>query len=130
MTAMLYCPSCQTPLVAIEFQKVELDYCPRCRGCWFDRNELGLLLHGDPAAEVIIATDARQPGTRACPRCTDHMEVARAEAAGLQLDLCRYGHGWWLDGGELRALINATAARPELALLSSFCDSVFGAAAK
>lgn len=127
---MLYCPSCQTPLVAIEYQKVELDYCPRCRGCWFDRNELGLLLHGDPAAEVNIALGTARPGARACPRCQAPMEVARADAAAIQIDRCRYDHGWWLDGGELRALINATARRPELAALSDFCDAVFGAAAK
>ena len=126
---MLFCPTCTTPLVAIEFQKVELDYCPHCRGCWFDRHELALLLHGDPAAEVRLALGERRRGGPPCPRCGDHMEVSTAEGSGIQLDLCRHGHGWWLDAGELRALINVAARRPDLSALSDFCDSVFGAAA-
>lgn len=124
---MLFCPSCASPLVAIEFQKVELDYCPLCRGCWLDRPELGLLLHGDPSAEVQVETGAISRGKRPCPRCGDPMDTAPATGTKMVLDLCRYGHGWWLDAGELRALINAKSPQPGLESLSDFCDSVLGA---
>lgn len=125
---MLFCPCCQTPLVAVEFQEVELDYCPRCKGCWFDRNELALLLHGDPAAGVEVALLDRQRGQRPCPRCGDRMDTGLGARIGRPLDQCRHGHGWWLDAGELRALIDTTASRPDLARLSTFCDRVLGAA--
>jgi Zn-finger nucleic acid-binding protein len=124
---MLFCPSCSSPLVAVEFQKVELDYCPLCRGCWFDHRELALLLHGDPGAEVRLETGARVGGRRPCPRCGDHMDTAPVTDTAVTLDLCRHEHGWWLDAGELRSLINAAARHPELAALSHFCDSVIGA---
>lgn len=41
----MYCPTCATTrLVQTERQKVEVDYCPHCRGVWLDRGELEKLL--------------------------------------------------------------------------------------
>lgn len=34
------CPVDGTELQRAERQGVEIDYCPRCRGVWLDRNEL------------------------------------------------------------------------------------------
>jgi len=34
------CPVDGTELQIAERQGVEIDYCPRCRGVWLDRNEL------------------------------------------------------------------------------------------
>lgn len=39
------CPKCaDTLLVMSERQKVEIDYCPVCRGVWLDRGELDKLI--------------------------------------------------------------------------------------
>lgn len=41
----MYCPTCVTTrLVQIQRQKVDVDYCPHCRGIWLDRGELEKLL--------------------------------------------------------------------------------------
>lgn len=41
----MYCPTCATTrLVQTQRQKVEVDYCPHCRGVWLDRGELEKLL--------------------------------------------------------------------------------------
>lgn len=43
----MYCPTCTTtPLVLAQRQKVEVDYCPHCRGVWLDRGELEKILDG------------------------------------------------------------------------------------
>ena len=34
------CPCCNTQLLMSERQRVEIDYCPNCRGIWLDRGEL------------------------------------------------------------------------------------------
>lgn len=112
----------------VEFQDVEVDYCPSCRGCWLDDGELGLLLHGDPARRPQLPLRLLANGERGCPRCGDAMRQANIEGTGVTVDTCPRQHGLWLDGGELRRLINAVADRPDLARLSDFCDSVFGAA--
>jgi len=38
------CPVCKISTTAVEYDKIELDYCSRCHGIWFDRGELELLL--------------------------------------------------------------------------------------
>lgn len=41
----MYCPTCTTtPLVQTQRKKIEVDYCPHCRGVWLDRGELEKLL--------------------------------------------------------------------------------------
>lgn len=43
------CPNCSETLLMAERLKVEIDYCPKCRGVWLDKGELDKLL--DIAAE-------------------------------------------------------------------------------
>ncbi len=39
------CPSCkETTLVLSERNRIEIDYCPDCRGIWLDRGELDKIL--------------------------------------------------------------------------------------
>lgn len=38
------CPNCNEPLVISEKHRVEIDYCPRCRGVWLDRGELDKII--------------------------------------------------------------------------------------
>lgn len=38
------CPNCNETLLITERHKVEIDYCPSCRGVWLDRGELDKLL--------------------------------------------------------------------------------------
>lgn len=40
----MLCPACQATLSMTDRQGVEIDYCPKCRGVWLDRGELGKLI--------------------------------------------------------------------------------------
>ena len=40
----LICPSCSQPLTTSNTNDVELDWCERCKGVWFDRQELTKLV--------------------------------------------------------------------------------------
>jgi len=40
----LKCPVCHEPMIVVEYQSIELDYCSSCHGTWFDKGELELLL--------------------------------------------------------------------------------------
>lgn len=41
----MQCPVCKDPqLVISEWQGIEIDYCPACRGVWLDRGELDKLI--------------------------------------------------------------------------------------
>jgi membrane associated rhomboid family serine protease/Zn-finger nucleic acid-binding protein len=118
--------------------RIEIDYCPACRGIYFDAGELEALLQldGDAAFVGGRALFVRPPeglaGTAATPPigCPRHPRVAMTEllmtgAAGrflhavggggppeLRIDRCPRCAGIWLDGGELAALTEVVRAAP------------------
>lgn len=69
----MYCPTCTTtPLVLAQRQKVEVDYCPHCRGVWLDRGEL----------EKILERAARSGGTADSLNEGDGTQTPRARTDG------------------------------------------------
>ncbi|MEZ0451799.1 zf-TFIIB domain-containing protein [Sphingobacterium thalpophilum] len=38
------CPNCNETLLMTERHRIEIDYCPNCRGVWLDKGELDKLL--------------------------------------------------------------------------------------
>ena len=43
------CPVCKVPMVVLEWDAVEVDFCTGCRGIWLDAGEIELL-YGDAEA--------------------------------------------------------------------------------
>jgi hypothetical protein len=111
------CPVCKSPLLVVEWRRVELDHCPACHGTWFDAGELDLLLAGAGlAGEAGLRELMAHPPTDVdekrlkCPRCARRMrKVVVPGAAGPVLDLCAVGDGIWFDRGEVTALAAALA---------------------
>lgn len=40
----MFCPVCNNPMIVLEFEGVETDYCTDCEGIWLDSGELELFL--------------------------------------------------------------------------------------
>jgi len=38
------CPVCDVELLMTERERIEIDYCPKCRGIWLDRGELDKII--------------------------------------------------------------------------------------
>ncbi|MDD5509842.1 MAG: zf-TFIIB domain-containing protein [Dehalococcoidales bacterium] len=108
----MICPVCQSDMIVVEHNRIELDYCAACHGVWFDAGELELLLGslgldgagrllGDipEAAEVDTGEEKRR-----CPFCRRKMKKVDLEKKVL-VDLCPQGEGIWFDGGEVGELI-------------------------
>ncbi len=57
------CPRCRdVTLLLSERDRIEIDYCPECRGVWLDRGELDKLLEraeGDLDARMVAAASRR-----------------------------------------------------------------------
>ena len=101
------CPACRLPLVTLEIEGVEVDYCADDLGVWFDAGEIAALLHGLPA---VLRPDGRAPrGRRRCPRCGGKMVIHRP-VPELELDVCALGDGMWLDAGEVGKLAALSAS--------------------
>ncbi len=105
------CPVCRIPLVVVERQGIEIDWCLECRGMWFDEGELELL--GRKAGRSLEVEDLGpeegwQKGRRRCPRCPRRMGTLNAELPGgetVAIDRCA-DHGFWLDRGELGKIMS------------------------
>lgn len=105
------CPDCGLPLIILELNGVELDFCTQCGGSWLDQGELELLLQLEscPGEESLFAQHSFHPkgkSTRCCPRCRRAMEQGTlGHNAPVEVEHCRKEHGFWLDRGEIESLV-------------------------
>ena len=102
------CPVDKSPLMVVERHQIELDFCPICRGVWFDSEELKHLVAAlelsveipDIEAFPKIKTDEE---IRRSPRTRRKMEKINMgkESQPIIIDRDPKGLGLWFDGGEL-----------------------------
>ncbi len=124
------CPECSIPMFVLEFEMVELDYCPQCRGVWLDSGELELIgeragaLRGEFLSALERGEGKKGKGRRRrCPVCARKM--GRLETGGpadVTLDVCGRRHGIWFEHGELRAVVAAAGASADNVLARFFAD--------
>jgi Zn-finger nucleic acid-binding protein len=114
----MFCPVCKIVMMNIEYEKIELDYCARCKGVWFDSNEVELLFnimeiknHGLSFAELVNKVDKTIPEKKhRCPLCKRTMsKVKIGDSPQIVIDICTMGDGLWFDGGEAVQLIKSTS---------------------
>jgi uncharacterized protein len=134
----MICPTCGKDAVIVEYQDIELDYCPACHGVWFDAGELELLLEaaslGSDTAYLAGILQSPEAATaeakRRCPVCRRKMKKAYVdEAKKIITDVCPGGHGIWFDGGEVAGLVKALAdkapASPESRRVLDYISGMF-----
>jgi len=124
------CPHCGSePLVALEYQRVEVDYCAQCRGVWLDAGEIELL-YGDAAAarEFLRSRNSVPRGEtpRKCPECRARMIKEASEGdRPVVYDRCPKGHGLWLDSGELAGVLDRAATEFKENEVARYLKEVF-----
>ena len=108
------CPACRAPLIAVEYEAIEVDYCVDCKGVWLDAGELELLLGNQRAcSEFLAGGDAAPLGEqrRKCPICRKNMEKHQTRGTEpVVYDRCGGEHGLWLDDGELAQIMRQAPA--------------------
>ena len=108
----MICPACRNDMIVVEYQRIELDFCPQCRGVWFDHGELDLMLQSakldnTTLSDISHLSEAQtSEKTRKCPICRQSMaKNTIGFKAPILIDVCRQGDGLFFDGGELNQLI-------------------------
>jgi Zn-finger nucleic acid-binding protein len=97
------CPNCDKDLVQTKRDRIEVEYCPSCRGMWLSRQELEELedeafdLGEDKKGTMIFSATVT---TRKCPQCGKLMKRFEYRLYDLEMDFCEDGHGFWLDADE------------------------------
>jgi Zn-finger nucleic acid-binding protein len=104
------CPVCKEPMIVLELDEVEVDFCLDCRGIWLDAGELELLLGNEDESNQVLAGFKPDTGStetrRNCPICSKKMEKVSASAeGGLCIDRCTANDGLWFDAGELHDIV-------------------------
>jgi len=114
------CPRCDVRLKTLDLKlegRFLVERCDQCLGLFFDPGELEALL--EATVKNVFQVDRsgldginlnRQPDQHPiayikCPVCSQHMHrVNFGVRSGVIIDRCK-AHGVWLDGGELRHLM-------------------------
>jgi Zn-finger nucleic acid-binding protein len=105
------CPHCKEPLLALEWNAIEIDACLACGGVWLDSGELEMILEQDgcdfqPLIDALRRARDGGKSSRRCPRCRRRLrQFLVGESSPLELDRCPWGHGLWFDRGELEKLV-------------------------
>ena len=106
----MFCPSCKHPMIVLEFEEIETDFCTNCEGIWLDAGELELLLGNSSEKDELIKSFSKakknKEKKRRCPICHKKMEKTRvSDDKDIVLDECKHGHGLWFDKGEILEVI-------------------------
>jgi len=112
------CPCCNIALESIKNETFSLEYCSKCDGVLIDEDEFEMLieykvnpLHKfNPHYLRFIQDHPRDNRKKSqfqnCPICNNLMGVINyKKQSGIILDICEE-HGIWLDGGELRQIMD------------------------
>ena len=127
----MICPVDRQPMLAIEYDGIEIDYCPHCEGIWLDAGELELLLKDDGTEQAPLLSQLQRlkkskERSYKCPRCALRMQkVFSSNLPSVIFDACPENDGFWFDKGELKAIVsssNHTAARD---VLVNFLQNIF-----
>ncbi|RLC48854.1 MAG: hypothetical protein DRI23_10065 [Candidatus Cloacimonadota bacterium] len=111
------CPVCtKEPMIVMELDETEIDYCLECKGIWLDAGELELLLGEDSLSKRFldsfeIDVNSKEKKIK-CPICDKKMEKVIVNSIDnfsgskpIVVDRCVNGHGLWFDSGELEEVI-------------------------
>lgn len=109
----MLCPICKKELEKAIFYWVEIDYCPKCLGLWFEEEELKWAKNEKDRnlrwLDVDLWTDKTKfkinRGIRLCPSCRLPLYEVYYGDSKIIVDLCNLCHGVWLDRGEFRKII-------------------------
>lgn len=126
------CPGCQTEMKTIDIaggskekKPFLIEQCPSCHGLFFDNEELQQLLdqktikvsniNKERLKEISSMSSAQKVVYRPCPVCSKLMNRTNFRGrSGVVVDQCK-DHGFYLDSGELRQLLEWRRAGGHLA---------------
>jgi Zn-finger nucleic acid-binding protein len=97
------CPKCKSDLTPTIRHKLQVNYCPSCKGMWLEHDELGQLEDeafdfGEAAKGTLIFGST--PTTDKCPECEALLKAFRYRFYDLEMEFCENLHGYWLSDDE------------------------------
>ena len=120
------CPQCDSGLVKMHYENVQVDYCKECKGVWLDSDEMNDvvddLVSKDRTKNAVIDLDKLIVGEvrikenhLCCPKCAEAMtKFNYAYDSNIILDKCESCNGIWTDYNEVMRLAVFRKGNPVL----------------
>ncbi len=126
------CPNDGEQLEKILFHNVEADYCHRCLGIWFGRDELRLAKDNKDEqlnwVDVDLWRDKAKfqvsEGNKRCPVCRVGLREIKYDGSKTKVDFCKMCKGIWLDRGEFKQIINYLKSKSDYQLLHGYSKNL------
>jgi Zn-finger nucleic acid-binding protein len=127
------CPVDKADMIVVEHHNIELDYCHKCTGVWFDCGELELLLEIKKSSEGSSCENVVKPepansseARRKCPICGRKMNKVWLGGSPKVVIDSSIGDGWF-DGGEMHQIIIQAKDKSSHGDVIDFLGEVFQA---
>ncbi|MBI1320520.1 MAG: hypothetical protein GC168_16465 [Candidatus Hydrogenedens sp.] len=109
------CPACKNPMMVLEYNGVEADFCDACGGVWLDASELELLFGDRQLADDFMRSDDSGKRERdrqlKCP--ISGKSMLKGRTAGPEPVTYDYSpYGMWFDRGELESILKHGSTDP------------------
>ena len=128
----LKCPICKKNLTSALFYNVEVDYCSRCLGVWFEEDELRLAKDAKDEdlkwLDIDLWKDRKKfkisYGIRLCPSCRLPLYEVYYGDSGIIVDVCNLCHGIWLDRAEFKKIIDWLRQKADYEILNNYVKNL------
>ncbi|MCX6720894.1 MAG: zf-TFIIB domain-containing protein [Candidatus Staskawiczbacteria bacterium] len=122
------CPNDKEYLEKILFHDMEVEYCPRCLGIWFDKNELRLAKDDKDKQLNWVDIDLWRDktkfkvshGDKHCPVDRAGLTEVKYGGSKTKVDFCKMCGGIWLDRGEFKQIINYLKKKSDYEVLHNY----------
>ncbi len=126
------CPVDNEQLEKVLFHNVEADFCPKCLGIWFDKDELRLAKDNKDKnlnwLDVDLWRDKSKfkisPSQKYCPVCRAGLVEVGYDKSKTKVDFCKMCQGVWLDRGEFKQIINYLKNKSDYEILNHYTKNL------
>lgn len=126
------CPNDREYLERVLFHDSEVDYCPKCLGVWFDKDELANAKNEKDKnlnwLDVDLWRDKLKlrvsDGLKQCPVCRAGLREVRYGDSKTKVDFCKMCGGIWLDRGEFKQIINYLKQKSDYQILHHYSKNL------
>jgi len=129
----MQCPICKKNLSSTILCNVEVNYCPKCLGLWFEEEELRWAKDEKDRnlgwLDVDLWRDKKKLkisyGMRLCPSCRVPLYEVYYGDSRIIVDVCNLCHGVWLDRAEFKKIIDWLKERADYEILNNYAKNLF-----
>ncbi len=126
------CPLCKKSLEEAIFYGVEIDYCPKCLGLWFEEEELRWAKDERDKDLNWVDIDLWEketsfkisPSQKFCPSCRFSLYTVTYGDSKIKVDLCNLCRGIWLDRGEFKKIIEYLRKKGHYEVLNNYAKNL------